>query len=199
MLDAGCCSPDDHIRTALKVTTPLDAWQDGGMDDTAAGKQVDMLQVEDARVLAALSHPTRHALWVALGERGATTSQLTRRLGINKGNVAHHLRVLVNAGLVRWGESRTVRGGTEVYAHRSASQLRFAAGTNRAAERAMLTQVTDEVLRARNPLVRHRHLQLTPPQARALRDHLDRLATEEASSGPREREYGLLVSLYDVR
>ena len=144
------------------------------MGNTTEGGQANLLHVEDARALAALAHPTRHALWVALGDRGATTSQLTRRLGINKGNVAHHLKVLVNAGLVRWGESRTVRGGTEMYAHRSANQLRFAAGTNKAAERAMLTQVADEVLRARKPLVRHRHLQLTPPQARALRDHLDR-------------------------
>jgi DNA-binding transcriptional ArsR family regulator len=157
------------------------------------------MQVEDAKVLATLAHPTRHALWVALGEGGATTSQLTRRLRINKGNVAHHLKVLVDAGLVRWGDSRTVRGGTETYAHRSANQLRFAAGTSRAAERTMLTQVTEEVLRARSPLVRHRHLRLTRPQARALREHLDRLATEATSSGSREAEYGLLVSLYDVR
>lgn len=149
-------------------------------------------------MLAALAHPTRHAIWVALGGTGATTSQLTRQLRINKGNVAHHLRVLVDAGLVRWGESRTVRGGTEVYAHRSANQLRFAAGTDEAAQRAMLVHITDEVLRARDPLVRHRHLQLTAPQARALRDHLDRLATDAVSSGPREREYGLLVSLYDI-
>ena len=169
------------------------------MGDTTDGVQVDVLHVEDAQVLAVLAHPTRQALWVALGDGGATTSQLTRRLGVNKGNVAHHLRVLVHAGLVQWGESRTVRGGTEVYAHRSATQLRFAAGTHQAVERALLSQATDEVMRARNPLVRHRHLRLTAPQARALRDHLDRLATEATSSGPREREYGLLVSLYDVR
>jgi DNA-binding transcriptional ArsR family regulator len=169
------------------------------MGNTTEGGLVDVLHVEDARVLATLAHPTRHSLWVALGDGGATTSQLTRRLGVNKGNVAHHLRVLVNVGLVTWGESRTVRGGTEVYAHRCANQLRFAAGTNKAVERAMLTQVADEVLRARNPLVRHRHLRLTVPHARSLREHLDRLATDATSSGPGEREYGLLVSVYDVR
>ncbi len=150
-------------------------------------------------MLAVLAHPTRHALWVALGEGGATTSQLTRQLGVNKGNVSHHLKVLINVGLARWGDSRTVRGGTEVYAHRVANQLRFAAGTSKTAERAMLSQATDEVLRARSPLVRHRHLRLTPSQARALRDHLDRLATEASSNKATDQEYGLLVSLYDVR
>jgi hypothetical protein len=168
------------------------------MSSTRSGVPIDVLQVDDAKTLAVLAHPTRHALWVALGDRGATTSQLARRLEINKGNVAHHLRVLIQVGLVRWGDSRTVRGGTEVDAHRTAHQLRFDAGTSKAVERAVLSQVSGEVLRARDPLVRHRHLRLTPAQARALRDHLDRLTTEATSGGPREREYGLLVTLYDV-
>jgi DNA-binding transcriptional ArsR family regulator len=58
---------------------------------------------EDARDVAvttpeqfkALGHPMRHRLLFALGRDEATISQLAATLGSNKGNISHHLRVLV--------------------------------------------------------------------------------------------------------
>ena len=49
----------------------------------------------------ALGHPMRHRLLLALGQGEATISQLAAALGSNKGNIAHHLKVLTAAGLVR--------------------------------------------------------------------------------------------------
>lgn len=46
-----------------------------------------------AKQMKALSHPTRVRLWAALGPNEATISQLSHRLALNKGNVAHHLDV----------------------------------------------------------------------------------------------------------
>jgi DNA-binding transcriptional ArsR family regulator len=63
----------------------------------------------------ALGHPTRHRLLAALGQDEATISQLATTLGSNKGNIAHHLRILVEAGLVEPAGTRQVRGGTEQY------------------------------------------------------------------------------------
>ena len=52
----------------------------------------------------------RHRLLFALGQGEATISQLAVALGSNKGNVAHHLKVLVGAGLVRPAATRAVPG-----------------------------------------------------------------------------------------
>ena len=42
----------------------------------------------------ALGHPMRHRLLFALAQGEATISQLAVALGSNKGNIAHHLKVL---------------------------------------------------------------------------------------------------------
>jgi D-serine deaminase-like pyridoxal phosphate-dependent protein len=68
----------------------------------------------------------RHRLLFALAQGEATISQLAVALGSNKGNVAHHLKVLVGAGLVRPAATRAVRGGTEQYYRRASPGLRFA-------------------------------------------------------------------------
>ena len=65
----------------------------------------------------------------ASAPEGATVSQLAKSLSTNKGNVAHHLAVLERAGLVRRGESRQVRGGTEQYFVRAARRLRTPGGS----------------------------------------------------------------------
>lgn len=61
----------------------------------------DALDARSAAHRKALAHPTRHRILRSLGSDGATVSQLSHRLQTHKGNVAHHLKVLVDAGLVR--------------------------------------------------------------------------------------------------
>ena len=145
--------------------------------------------------LRAFSHPMRHRIWREVGTDGATVSQLTNRLGTNKGNVAHHVKVLVGAGLLRPGPTRTVRGGTEQYYVRTAPRLRLA-GDARDAARAMFDSIADEVAAAPDPLFNHRTLRLTPHQAQALARHLERVVDELEPAGDREASYGVLVSVY---
>lgn len=67
------------------------------------------------RRFKALGHPMRHRLLSALSREKATISGLAAALGTNKGNVAYHLKVLTDAGLVVPAGTRHVRGGTEQY------------------------------------------------------------------------------------
>ena len=76
----------------------------------------DLLDVTDTAALRALGHPARMRLLLSVGADGATVSQLSTRLGTNKGNVAHHLAVLERAGLVtkeRSGRRKVVRTNME--------------------------------------------------------------------------------------
>jgi len=142
----------------------------------------------------ALAHPTRHHIWRATGSDGATVSQLTHRLRINKGNVAHHVKVLVEVGLLRPSRTRTVRGGTERYYEKTAR--RISVDGDESATRAMLASITDELVEAKEPLLNHRTIQLTSPQAHALAAHLDRVVNELIPAGPDEPTYGVLVGVY---
>src|SRR5580693_4564647 len=85
----------------------------------------ESLTITSAEQYRALGHPLRHQLLFALGQRPATISQLALALDSHKGNVAHHLKVLREAGLVAVTETRQVRGGTEQYYQRTARLLRF--------------------------------------------------------------------------
>lgn len=142
----------------------------------------------------ALAHPTRHRIWRATGSDGATVSQLTHRLRINKGNVAHHVKVLVDVGLLRPDRTRTVRGGTEQYYVTTAS--RVSVDDDQDAVRAMLASVGEDLAGAEDPLINHRTLRLTRHQARALAEHLDRVVNDLRPASPAEPTYGVLVSVY---
>lgn len=141
----------------------------------------------------ALGHPMRHRLLFALGQGQATISQLAVALGSNKGNIAHHLKVLADAGLVRSAGTRQVRGGTEQYYRRAARGLTF--------HDAATTEVTFRALAAEiaaaepEPFLALRTLRLTAEHAEQLTATLRDLAdqAEDAADQPR---YGLLLGLY---
>ncbi len=71
--------------------------------------------LDSAEQFKALGHPLRHRLLNVLRQRPATLGQLAAALGSTKGTVAYHVRVLLDAGLLRTASTRTVRGGTEQY------------------------------------------------------------------------------------
>jgi predicted ArsR family transcriptional regulator len=154
----------------------------------------DLLDVSGPTYAKAMGHPTRHRLLLELGEDGATISQLANRLATNKGNVAHHLNVLVEAGLVRRGPTRTVRGGTEQYFVRTASRFQFEQAPPVLA--AMMSNLTEELAADHQALLNHRILRLSRPQAAALAAHLDALVTNLKPASERERRYGVVVSVY---
>jgi DNA-binding transcriptional ArsR family regulator len=73
----------------------------------------DILVVERADQLRALTGDTRLQIVAILRERAASASELAGAVGLAKGTVAHHLKVLERAGLVHVVRTRRVRALTE--------------------------------------------------------------------------------------
>ena len=102
----------------------------------------DFATVATPEQFKALGHPMRHRLLFALGQDQATISQLAAALGSNKGTIAHHLKVLAGAGLVRLAGTRRVRGGTEQYYRRASPGLKYDdAATTEVAFRALAAEI----------------------------------------------------------
>jgi DNA-binding transcriptional ArsR family regulator len=147
----------------------------------------------------ALSHPTRHRLLSAL-DRPATISQLAVALDTHKGNVGHHLKVLVDGGLVRSAGTRTVRGGTERYYERVTPALRLEGAAGAAALPIMLSAVAEELAAAQpEPFLTLRNLRLTADQAAEITAALTALARSTPQAAPDEARYGLLLGFYRKR
>ena len=157
----------------------------------------DELTISAPEQYRALGHPLRHRLIFALGQRPATISQLAATLASNKGNIAHHLKVLREAGLVTVVETRQVRGGTEQYYQRTARKIRLA-GDERTAPTAVFFQaIADEIATAADePVLVLRNVQLTESQAERLASTLTHLADDLDDAGDDEPRYGLLLGLY---
>ncbi|MFE2285518.1 ArsR/SmtB family transcription factor [Streptomyces sp. NPDC059443] len=156
----------------------------------------DVLEIGTPEQFAALAHPLRQRLLFALGHRPATTSQLAAQLEAKKGNVAHHLKVLREAGLVHIAETRQVRGGTEQYYQRTARHM-VVAEPQAAGTAAMLAAFTQEL--DRSPAETHltlRHLRLSPAKARELGEALAQLVDEAEEDAEDQPLHGVLVALY---
>ncbi|RSS58512.1 transcriptional regulator [Streptomyces sp. WAC01280] len=156
----------------------------------------DVLEIRAPEQFAALAHPLRQRLLFALGHRPATTSQLAAQLDAKKGNVAHHLKVLREAGLVHIAETRQVRGGTEQYHQRTARHM-VVAEPQAAGTAAMFAAVAEEL--DRSPAETHltlRHLRLSPEKARELGETLAQLVDEAEESAEDQPVHGVLVALY---
>jgi DNA-binding transcriptional ArsR family regulator len=146
----------------------------------------------------AMGHPLRQRLLFLLGEP-ATISQLASRLGIAKGSISHHLKVLRDAGMVEVSETRQVRGGTEQYYRRAAARLDIATKAP-APTAAMLEGFGQELIAAQGePLLVLRHVRLTPATAEKLRDALYELATDIDTADEPAARYGLLIGMYEER
>ena len=144
----------------------------------------------------ALGHPIRHRILLALGDAPATLSQLSRRLTVPKGGVAHHLKVLVDADLIRRADARTVRGGTEVYYERTHSRLHVDPTADPDAQHAALVAVADAVAAdPDDPLLVLRGLRLSDAQARRLKVTLTAFV-DDLDESPSGRRHGLLVGVY---
>ena len=160
----------------------------------------EVLTITSPEQYRALGHPLRQRLLFALGQRPATISQLAAALDSHKGNIAHHLKVLREAGLVLVTETRQVRGGTEQYYQRTAP-----AGSSSPASRpqhtgVMLQAVAGELASATaEPLLVLRNIRLTADQAAQLSSTLSELADGLEDAGDGAARYGLLIGLYQPR
>jgi DNA-binding transcriptional ArsR family regulator len=156
----------------------------------------ELLRISEPAQFKALGHPMRHRLLLALGQGQATISQLAAALGSNKGNIAHHLRVLTAAGLARPAGTRQVRGGTERYYRRAASRLEYDdAETTAVAFRALAAEIAAA---EPDPLLVLRSIRLTAEHARQLHETLRNIAHQDEDGGDHPH-YGLLLGLYKPR
>jgi DNA-binding transcriptional ArsR family regulator len=154
--------------------------------------------------LRALADDVRNTIVALLRERARSTQELAGDLGIPKGTVGHHLKVLEKAGLVHVVRTRQVRAVTEKYYGRTARLFLFQTedpADARALGAAMLRRAAAE-------------LDVSPetarfgfPKARLAREDLDRLErrlrrlTEDflAADTVEGDPYALAVALYQQR
>ena len=156
----------------------------------------EVFQVSTPEHFKALAHPLRQRLVFALAEP-ATISQLAAALDTNKGNVAHHLRVLREAGLVRPAGTRHVRGGTEHYYQRAAPAFRVSGQGYGQNLPVTFRAIADEIAAAEpDPFLVLRHLRLSPAQAEHIRLTLTAIAHDTEEAGPGKPRYGLLLGFY---
>src|SRR5690242_6222423 len=80
----------------------------------------DRLALTEPSQVKALGHPVRNTILSLLHERAATVSELAVALGRPKSTVAHHVKVLREAGLLRVVRTRRVRAIDERFYGRTA-------------------------------------------------------------------------------
>lgn len=81
--------------------------------------------MSDPEQLRALGDELRGRIVSLLRERAMSTQELARELGLPKGTVGHHLKVLERAGLIHVVHTRQVRAVTEKYYGRVARLFLF--------------------------------------------------------------------------
>ena len=165
----------------------------------------DVLVVREPEQLKALGDDLRSKIVVLLRDHASSTTELATKLGLPKGTVGHHVKVLEKAGLIHVVRTRQVRAMTEKLYGRTARLFLFestdadaedvwnvaAASLRRAAEEMLPigsdAQTTFGVVRAR----------LTEADARRFVRRLERLIDDfRAADGPEGDDYGLAAAFY---
>jgi len=80
----------------------------------------DRIALTEPEQVKALSHPLRTTILGLLHERAATVNELAVALGRPKSTVAHHVKVLTDAGLLQIVRTRRVRAIEERFYGRTA-------------------------------------------------------------------------------
>ncbi len=167
----------------------------------------DVLVVREPEQLKALGDELRSRIVVMLRERAQSVSELAARLGMPKGTVAHHVKVLEGAGLVHVVRTRRVRAVTEKYYGRTARLFLYESADTGGYEdvrnivAASLRVAAEEILPADEEdaaacsgVLRVR---LTRADARRYERRLNRLMAEfRTRDDPDGTPYGLAVALY---
>jgi DNA-binding transcriptional ArsR family regulator len=151
-----------------------------------------------------MAHPLRSTLLDLVLERAATVSELAAAVGRPRSTVAHHVGVLVAAGLFRVVRTRRVRAIDERFYGRTArvfqvgqvplEQLARLPWTNYLADAAV---ESDAAYRADTLWSNHRHARITRTQAAEFWRRVDEVI-REFSQLPRTGDtvYGFVAGLY---
>lgn len=195
---AGRQAADD--QPASEQAAPGDGEQAApGEPEQAAPGDDEPLVLRSPAQFKALGHPARHRLVNVLRQRPATLRQLAEVLGLAKGTVSYHLRVLRAAGLVRLASTRHVRGGTEQYFALVSQGFRLHEDAAAGPE-FLVRAALDEMRPPRPGEPEHtvlRHLWLTPAEAAGLAEEVRASGDKPyPAASSRGVAYGLLVSLY---
>ena len=135
----------------------------------------DILVVWETDQLRALADDVRLRIVAILREQAATTTELAEQVGLAKGTVAHHLKVLESAGLVKVVRTRRVRALTESFYGRVA--------------RLFVIKSTDD-----KPQLRVR---LSPADLDSFQRRVERLLRDfEAAASAKGEEYELVATIY---
>lgn len=161
----------------------------------------DTLVVAEPEQLRALADGVRTSIIASLRERASSTQQLAEELGIPKGTVGHHLKVLERAGLVHVVRTRQVRAVTEKFYGRTARLFLFQTedpGDARAIGAAMLRQAASEIDRAPDGTgFGHTKVSLTKKDMLRLERRLRRLMDDfRAAEAPDGEPYALVTAMY---
>jgi DNA-binding transcriptional ArsR family regulator len=165
----------------------------------------DVLVVREPEQLRALGDDLRADIVVRLRERAHSTTELAAALGLPKGTVGHHVKVLEKAGLIRVVRTRQVRALTEKLYGRTARLFLFkssdadgedvrnvAAASLRTAAEEMLP--LDDDARTTFAVVRVR---LTDQNARRFTRRLEKLHEDFMAADDSDGEpFGLAVALF---
>jgi DNA-binding transcriptional ArsR family regulator len=166
----------------------------------------DHLTIKGREQLHAIGDPTRWRILGRLQVGPASVQELASALGMAKGTIGHHVRVLDGAGLIRIAETKRVRGVTEKRYLRVARQFRLPEKEEEAPDldinmlpvRSALAEARKETTGKSDPsmsfVVRARM-----PAARAKRfaELLKQIADEFADGAPGTGEtFGLVGAVY---
>ena len=168
----------------------------------------DVLVVREPEQLKALGDDLRSKIVILLRDGAHSTTELAAKLGLPKGTVGHHVKVLEKAGLIHVVRTRQVRAMTEKLYGRTARLFLFesadadaedvwnvaAASLRRAAEE--MLPIGDDAQTAFG-LVRAR---LNEADARRLVRRLKKLVDDfRAADGDEGEEYGFAAAFYRRR
>ena len=159
----------------------------------------DYVTADSPESLKALGDPTRTLILALLLDRAATTTHLAEALGKPKGTVGYHLKVLVDAGLIRVVRTRQVRAMTEKYYGRVGRTIVYA-GRPGDSKVFMLQQAIDEVAADDDsalPMFTIRRVRIPESRAVEFSQRVLELA-EEFVSLPRNGStvYGFVAGVY---
>ena len=173
----------------------------------------DHLSITRPDQLHALGDATRWRILGLLLEGPASVQELSRALGRSKGTIAHHVRVLDAAGLIRVAETQRVRGVVEKRYARVARQHRLAE-ESRASLASEPDGLTDGYMPVRQALAEARpspagsddadpsmsvvvRARMPADRARRFAHLLEQLAQEFADGAPDAGEtFGLVAAIY---
>jgi DNA-binding transcriptional ArsR family regulator len=150
--------------------------------------------------LKALGDPLRMAVLDLVLERAMSVTELAERLGRPRGSVAHHVGVLVDAGLLQVVRTRKVRALEERFYGRTARTIRYPGTPGEVPFLARIAGEADHEAMDADPTgcgFTLRHARIPAEQAQAFNDRLMALALE-FSEQPRDgdTEFAMYVGTF---